>query len=650
MMSTDEVQDYFNSQGKGMAEFWADVEDSRAIHELETYNIPKSTLGSGKKVPPDGPEFPKFDGGYDKWLRLTAQDRAIVASLAQLADQDLSIHLYNAHTLSRKVGGWVRSSSQNRMPAKMIWPPRSWTAWPMKPKDVPRSQFRQLPESERDERVWRSMHVSRSSAEDLQETIVAVILKQAKQQFLLKNAEVQSSKSKSTLDKEAGNHGPTSEVSSESSITSETGPPVSRDSRMSHSEKEETEDNGLMSPKRKRRASDSTQGLKHTPSLGAQPVFLADDDKATALLAPIARHMLSNIDKLLTGLHRQRQGYITTKVKNSANTANTDVNDASPNNLSALAPVSPSKRFRRNSSRTAQSPPKRPKTTRRHDSSQKPSRNRSPSPIRSSAPTKSQRQSTAGFVPRNWSDVMGIASLTGSFDQEAIERAAARCASLFGEGLSFRTLSVEGNGDADRELDILPQGRRESAPPELVKKDGKVENVNTIKIQGVFCLFESCNRHKKGFPRNWHLLRHLKEVHRISTPEEVELAAQRGWSERTTPRDGDAILDGHETEGSNDDIEEGIHVDGYMQAIPQRSGWNRFHLSGPRTRKKRKTGGKDGGQSKNLLDPEEPMRARGRKGLQTDDVAESEGSGADATEEDGWDTERDQINITEHSS
>ncbi|KAH0558388.1 hypothetical protein GP486_004952, partial [Trichoglossum hirsutum] len=43
---------------------------------------------------------------------------------------------------------------------------------------------------------------------------------------------------------------------------------------------------------------------------------------------------------------------------------------------------------------------------------------------------------------RDWSDILGVASMVG-WEPEAISRAAARCSTLFGEGINFRTLAEE---------------------------------------------------------------------------------------------------------------------------------------------------------------------------------------------------------------
>lgn len=44
----------------------------------------------------------RFTGPSSTWQSLTAQERGLVSTLTQLRNQDLSIHLYNAHALKRK--------------------------------------------------------------------------------------------------------------------------------------------------------------------------------------------------------------------------------------------------------------------------------------------------------------------------------------------------------------------------------------------------------------------------------------------------------------------------------------------------------------------------------------------------------------------
>jgi hypothetical protein len=44
----------------------------------------------------------KWTGASSTWLSLTAQERGLIASLDQVRDEDLSIHLYNAYALKHR--------------------------------------------------------------------------------------------------------------------------------------------------------------------------------------------------------------------------------------------------------------------------------------------------------------------------------------------------------------------------------------------------------------------------------------------------------------------------------------------------------------------------------------------------------------------
>jgi hypothetical protein len=60
-------------------------------------------------------------------------------------------------------------------------------------------------------------------------------------------------------------------------------------------------------------------------------------------------------------------------------------------------------------------------------------------PVRKARYSKKKQ---AQLGPRDWSDVLGIASMVG-WDPDVVSRAAAKCSKLFGEGMQFRTLNEE---------------------------------------------------------------------------------------------------------------------------------------------------------------------------------------------------------------
>jgi len=44
----------------------------------------------------------RFKGPRSTWRRLTEDERLVSTSITQLRDQDLSVHLYNAHAMKRR--------------------------------------------------------------------------------------------------------------------------------------------------------------------------------------------------------------------------------------------------------------------------------------------------------------------------------------------------------------------------------------------------------------------------------------------------------------------------------------------------------------------------------------------------------------------
>ena len=44
----------------------------------------------------------RFKGPKSTWRRLTERDRLVQTSLTKMRDQDLSVHLYNAHNMKRR--------------------------------------------------------------------------------------------------------------------------------------------------------------------------------------------------------------------------------------------------------------------------------------------------------------------------------------------------------------------------------------------------------------------------------------------------------------------------------------------------------------------------------------------------------------------
>ncbi|KAI1090241.1 hypothetical protein F5B19DRAFT_504145 [Rostrohypoxylon terebratum] len=315
-----------------------------------------------------------------------------------------------------------------------------------------------------------------------------------------------------------------------------------------------------------------------------------------------------------------------------------------------------------------------------------------PAPARASpASTTASRNSRArrrsrGFSRhrvglRDWRDVLGAAALAG-FPPAALDRAARRCADLFGQSLGLQTL-VEGPaftslGAGARKV----QGGRETvyepgmAYPPLVDLgvDGEEEGVGVgvgageggqmkipIRTRGAnrgsigpgatsedeagpssrrsgsraparsrsrsgsapgsyVCSVKDCPRAAdgEGFARRTNLLRHLKLVH--------------GWTATASATPGEGGEETAEEVDSEDEMYGAVHLDGFLKPIRMRPGW-RAADSGERSRSRSRKGGyrttKGKGKSRG--------KGKGRGESEADDDGGDDGDGDVRMGERGYD-------------
>ncbi|KAI1743347.1 RNA polymerase I-specific transcription initiation factor-domain-containing protein [Xylaria scruposa] len=200
---------------------------------------------------------------------------------------------------------------------------------------------------------------------------------------------------------------------------------------------------------------------------------------------------------------------------------------------------------------------------------------------------------------RDWRDVLGAAALAG-FPASALDRAARRCADLFGQDFVLHTLQ-EGPSDQTK-LDkhvrygpgmAIPSLLEDSevsadeepssppmAPPESEKRGRSRSKKSRSKSKSqpqseveseddnnkFFCMVSNCPRTVDPFDRHWNLVRHLKLIHHYSNDE--------------LPVEVD----------SENEMHGAVHVDGFLKPIKVRPGWLGHDVAKekrkPRTRKK----------------------------------------------------------------
>ena len=352
------------------------------------------------------PSWPaKHRGPPSTWRNWTASERDLAASLDQLQAKDLSVHLYNSFKLGQ------RSRNQNPGPRTSIasrsrkaseessWtPPKVWTAWPLPPDIVPR---------EHDELRWEEDAVlsvphrpsPRRPGQHLHEMLIAQVLRTAKERFHERQREI----------------------------------PPELDAAITAPE-QQSHDLGESSSK--------TLSAKHnyeTP--GQKPVVMANDERASEILQGTVQHMMTRLDNLLMGLHHARSAYL--HFESSGSDTDGKMSQRSRSRGRSL-------KRRRDSTKPDESGEAshdglnhlRPDTDDASPHGQMSGSKRRIQHVRSSS-RKSRgrkfRDRKGRLGLRDWSDVLGVASMIG-WHQDVIGRTSARCTTLFEEGIKFRTL------------------------------------------------------------------------------------------------------------------------------------------------------------------------------------------------------------------
>ena len=438
----------------------------------------------------------KYNGPPSTWRSWTAAERGLAASLDQLSAKDLSVHLYNANALKREAR---RISAQNKQSTDIDvggeeWiPPKKWTAWPLAPDVVPRENdhpgWAEKTFSRRDENHRRS----KTQISVLKDLLLAQVLKKAKERRVHRR--------ESELDSE---HGAQPANQSESSIISG----------------EESE---------------------------LEPVTMLDDEVAGDLLQPAIHHILTKLDHLLMGLHHAQNAY--------------KANDGFTFESQIKSDDDESGQSERHKRERSSSRPKKnrmppldpspfsgptPTASADNESTMKltRSRERSRSTARKTRPVQ-MRNARCGL--RDWSDVIGIASMTG-WDSKLVQKAAFRCSKLFEEGITLRTLNE--HGDDSHELVILPDTPHPDSESSVYKlAQTHFSDARRFQIDGavweLYCPITTCPRAIRAFSNSTALKRHLRQVH-------------QGLVEQ-----------------SDQKMIGGVHVDGFLQPIPVVERWIR---------------------------------------------------------------------------
>ena len=406
-------------------------------HATEIFSAEKELNGESHDST-NSPSRPnKFHGPPSTWRNWTAAERDLAASLNQLRAKDLSVHLYNSFKLRQR--NRIRDPGQPIQPSERPgeanqgsqWvPPKIWAAWPLPPSIVPREH-----EEARWEEGTKLSELSHSSprrpGQHLQEMLVAQVLRKAKERF---------------QDRQRKN-------SPQAEITM-----IPR---------------GQQSQGLGRDLTGDSSDVQDDEILGQKPVVMADDQRASEILQATVQHMMTRLDDLLLGLHHARSAYLLVE----------DSGTESPAQISERTKLRgrPRKRKRKASKADEGAEPSHDLPDHLSSGSDDSNSSRRKSAKMHRARSFSRRSQSQQFRfrkgrlgLRDWSDVLGIASMIG-WQQNVVGSATARCATLLEEGIRFRTLP-EGQTVREEQL-YLP-----NAPPLFFREQNQSDTCREDKI------------------------------------------------------------------------------------------------------------------------------------------------------------------------
>lgn len=582
----------------------------------------------------DEPERPnRWTGPPSTWQALTAQERGLEASLVELRNRDLSIHLYNSFALKSKARSYrearnLKPSSSPSLETQDIddsddqelgdieelaargWaPPKVWTAWPLPPDQVPRSDEHAGPDDEDEEFTFKRKEKERPSRE-LEEMLVGTALKFAKERWQGRDV------AREEIPKDEDGTSGGEEMDLEDELSTEEVQPQSSEEALSA---RVSADGGHGSA-----IKEPSQPPPSQPIF--KPVLSADDDRSRDLLRPSVRHTLTQLDAVLMALHHARQTchrYATdTEFSTDDDRALREVSmDESEPAKSPEGDERALSEASRDDAVPAKRHPGRPRKLENLASRPKPAADqeselidadlwrtkrthlgrpkrhyealegeteeeylvriariqkkplpsfassRATTPERSPekrSPVKRRRGSRKRerLGIRDWSEVLGSAALVG-FPPDVIARTAQRCADLFGESVTMRHL-IEAPVRAEKDHilttyipeeipDLGYEIRASTEDSDEEDVDIKGSHARTPKryLPGQHnwpCPMEGCPRAAQGFNHLSRIMRHLVRVHKL------------------TDKGANELLDeSQETHG-------GVHVDGFLKPIKNPKG------------------------------------------------------------------------------
>ncbi|KAJ5142878.1 uncharacterized protein N7515_001665 [Penicillium bovifimosum] len=356
----------------------------------------------GLDLPP-GAERPNlFDGHSVSWRRYNADEIGAYDAIMTKRSRDLAAHLYNAHVLRRRTRGIPRG----KLEADPQAPPtvrKRWAAWPVHAAKVPRA-------GEILEERWNTSETLRMPPDPrpsagLEECITAVMLKTSKERFQAREWNFE-------------------EINE-------------------NSEQKLTDEDDLMEDELDKKEDEDEEPVD---TRFLEPIVQLDDDASLRQLRPLVRNVISQVDRLLYGLHCAMKGR-KYEEEDSGGEQSSDSKDEEDDTRESREQSRSRSRGRRQERGDTQERAMSLRSTSANtstgpdtDDESLPGVSQSRARSRNSATGHDSSHSIKGRLKlRDWSEIMGLASMLG-LPTAAVMRASKRCADLFGEDLEFRTL------------------------------------------------------------------------------------------------------------------------------------------------------------------------------------------------------------------
>jgi hypothetical protein len=479
----------------------------------------------------------RFTGPASTWRDYTADERALIASIDQERANDLSVHLYNAHALKSRLHDpdvaaksrswqskqhWIKTGEDGSVP---WYPDHNWTSWPLHANDVPRKSeaFGKDPLLDDAAEGTLRMPISWRAGADLEDEVQALMLRKAKERF----------SARSWVNAEPSMPAP-SRSRSASHIQSSP-PPVSTSRQSSVASGAQPDTSGS--------ENDATVMQDFS-----KPVLMVDEEETTRLLKPSARHILSKLDDVFMGLHQSRR-YRT------------------PGSDATSEPAVQSLSQKRKRRSTANKAP-----AELSDEEPEPAANNG---NRGKPPARDYTEHPSGdhaLGPRDWSEVLGVASLAG-WSPAVLDRAAKRCAILFDERMTFRTMPEAAVG---KFADTLTTYHPEMIPDIAISDDEDMDVEGEAEPRAGFsCPVTWCAQHHRLYEKRYMNRQHLRRVHHYD--QEALDAYDHGF----TPAEAKPSIEDHDAQqdvnaeekatnqqrDESQPLENAVEVDGFMMPV-----------------------------------------------------------------------------------